>query len=1772
MGANNWRNCATCQLDHFSCPGHFGHIELPVPVFNPLFLNHLFAILRAKCFYCHKFRMGKVESHRLAAKLTLLQHGLIFEAQGLDQLRPHIGKGKKKAMEEEAAENVDLDDGDHEEEGADAFMRKIDCYVKHALAEELSERSSTGSYKVTLINDERKKVMGEFLKRVIAKKKCENCGAYARAIRKDGFAKVFLLSLTKKQQMHMDAHGMVATDVLFMKKKVADRVSTGNVTEVYDDEAEEDGYNARDVENANNGEDDREENMMVTNHAEETSEEEGNGEEENAKRKTNGSGAGEVDEKRSIGTRQTYMTPIHVRDHIRLLFEREQRITSLIYGARGPHSRKTNRASPDLFFIETLPVAPTRFRPASVMGDKLFESPQNQLLSKILNACDRVRDLNTAFKAAMTDSKHPLRTERTRAFDLLVSGIIQLQHDVNSFIDSTKNPMVLKGRQLPPAGIRQALEKKEGLFRKHMMGKRVNYAARSVISPDPNIETSEIGIPPVFAKKLTYPEPVTHYNIKEMMRAVINGPEKWPGSTYVQHEDGSLISLANLSVESRIALANTLLTPQDSTVSSSVTGAYPVRTQPTNKKVYRHLRNGDLLLLNRQPTLHKPSIMAHRARVLPGEKTIRMHYANCNTYNADFDGDEMNVHFPQNEIARAEATLIANTDNQYLVPTSGNPLRGLIQDHVVTGVWMTSRDTFLSREEYMQILYGALRPEDDGTGGGRVLTVPPAIRKPLPMWTGKQVISTILGNLTVGHPPLNMSSKAKVPGKYWGPHGLEEGTILFMDGELITGVLDKSQFGASSFGMVHSCYELYGPPVAGKLLSILGRLFTKYVQWKGFSCRMDDLRLTEDGDKWRRNLIDKGKNDGADAHMEYMGLAETAKIADKETLDRGKAGLVLCDLHPCHMLDRLSCLGAFLIAACASYVVMVTDGLSLGIFYSEFQLHMEEVLRDDEKLAGLDNALKTKMNKLTSSIIGKCIPDGLLKLFPQNNMQMMTVSGAKGSPVNVSQISCLLGNSLNCFTYALLCMSFSILMHCLRNVLSSAGQQELEGRRVPIMVSGKSLPSFQPFSTEARAGGYISGRFLTGIRPQEYYFHCMAGREGLIDTAVKTSRSGYLQRCLIKHLEGLRVHYDHTVRDADGSVLQFHYGQDSLDVVKQKHLFQFSFSAQNLEALSQKYNPHAALNALDTEIGEDYSRRALKKPHKYDPALSKYSPSRHLGVVSERFQQALKTFIEENPDNLPFGKDSKITKNNERFAGLTKNKFKALMHLKYLHSLVEPGEAVGLLAAQSVGEPSTQMTLNTFHFAGFGAKNVTLGIPRLREIVMTASANIKTPTMLLSLLPTVTNDRSTSFCKDASRLALSQIMDEVRVTERMAGKTAATGYQRHKIYNIRLHFFTKNEYLEEYNVRPAHIEDVIERAFVKKLENAILRDLRKVYRKSKGNIAETDEIEIGKPIRQTRAKDNGADDTESVGQNGDESDDGDGDATATRLANRGAQHATYDAPDEDDEEVIQAMDKSLDQEEELDAEMAENSDDNSIDDIDKEAKILATAAVVKRQKAREDRILEASAYVKKYRFDNTDGVWCEIEMQFPADTKKILMVSIVEKVCHDVIIHEIPGISRCFQYINPTENDKTKSLATEGVNLRGMWLYNDVIDVNKISTNDIAAMLRTYGVEAARATLMNEISGVFEAYGIEVDPRHLTLIADYMTFEGGYKPFNRTGIESNVSPFLKMSFETTCHFLTQATLHGDFDMLDSPSARLVMGKVVGGGTGSFEILQPVVHI
>lgn len=1023
----------------------------------------------------------------------------------------------------------------------------------------------------------------------------------------------------------------------------------------------------------------------------------------------------------------------------------------------------------------------------------------------------------------------------------------------------------------------------------------------------------------------------------------------------------------------------------------------------------------------------------------------------------------MNVHFPQTELGRAEAMLIARNDLQYLVPTSGGVLRGLIQDHVDAGVHMCKKSSTFTRQEVMQLVYAALRPEGGvGHGGvgdgnveeeieigrrGRILMMEPAIIKPVVRWTGKQVISIVLLNLTASHKPLNLTSKARVGAKYW-PHAPEEEKVEILDGELIIGVLDKNQFGASADGLVHAFYEVYGPRYAGKLLSVLGRLFTTYLQHRAFTCGIDDLRLTPEGDQARRKILDKARPSGVDAAIDFARLA------------RGRLNNAAPPAP------------------------------------QEVQEYLQNALKNDEQMKTLDSSFKSAMNKLTTEAIGAVMPHHLEKLFPENGMQMMTVAGAKGSAVNTSQITVCLG------------------------------QQELEGRRVPTMVSGKTLPSFRPFETNPIAGGYVAGRFLTGIRPQEYYFHCMAGREGLIDTAVKTSRSGYLQRCLIKHLEGLKVHYDSTVRDADGSVVQFYYGEDSLDVMKQKSLTNFKLWAMNYNEIVDKVKPAQVLQSGKVEVSptvEAHMKESLRSDFT-NPAttMSLFSPTRNLGVTSERFAKELEEYIKKDADGY-LCKDSSKRKGKSNLNG---RKFRSLMQLKFMLSLVEPGEAVGVLAGQGVGEPSTQMTLNTFHFAGFGAANVTLGIPRLRELLMTASTKIKTPLMTLPLLPEVTEDQKVDLCGQLSRLVLSQITKSVEVSE----KITKTDGGRTKIDIVRVNFWTEEEYEEEFGFSKGQLEHVLEKRFVTQLYRAIDRELKKLGIKVSKSDKDNEE-EIGKPQRRmgdglATTRRGGASGEDGEGAGGDEGgarnaardaddsddDDDDGDDREEEEENNemfasgaGPKRGTssgYDAPDEDEEELIRAARREagdLGDDDEFESETnpsyargAASGDEESMLDEGEDPE--------RDHKGRtaEERVLSTTKHISRYMFDRKNGSWCEVHLKFASDAPKLLILGLVENVLSKVVIQEVPGIARVYPVDDNGGKDGVQKLAVEGCNILGIWDHPDLVDVNKIYTNDIGAVLRVYGVEAARAAIISEMAQVFGVYGIGVDRRHLSLIADYM--------------------------------------------------------------------------
>jgi len=1148
----------------------------------------------------------------------------------------------------------------------------------------------------------------------------------------------------------------------------------------------------------------------------------------------------------------------------------------------------------------------------------------------------------------------------------------------------------------------------------------------------------------------------------------------------------------------------------------------------------------------------------------------------------------MNCHFPQGDIARAEAEHIARTDLQYIVPTDGTPLRGLIQDHVVGGVKLTKRDTFLERWEYQQLIFSALSslPGLEVIGADvDIELLPPAVLKPRVLWTGKQVVSTLLLNLRKeGNrernleyrasilPGLFTERKSKTPESAFGS-AQEEHLVLIRDGELLRGVLDKAAFGASDFSLVHATYEAYGPEKAGLLLNSLGRLFTAYLQfYSGHSCRMEDLMLTNAAEGARRKAINRAYNMGSRAAKAWAD-SEGGKVTIPPVSD-----------------------------------IPGSDEPLKPVEAAATSAKIGELLSGNEgaaNFAALDGYMQGQLNPLASEIIKKCLPHGLAVPFPYNTFGVMTTTGAKGSIVNQSQVTCALG------------------------------QQALEGRRVPRLNSGRTLPSFAPYDPNPRADGFVLDRFLTGIRPQEYYFHCMAGREGLVDTAVKTSRSGYLQRCLIKHLEDLKICYDHTVRNAEGGVIQFLYGDDGLDPTKAPYLDcsdrSYEYIARNFEALKRQNNPLprstidiAATDAsthnahvigglvfpkvgqlvlarklrtgtewlrgllckgwhkafvigvagggtsvdlkyiddglvtrkvpIETDLGECRTTMSavassiaiIVKPTCADPIISDDTRGHRLGssgsCVSER--------VAETASNS-FEKDK--VKKAISCSRVTLADMSALIGAKYSSSLCQPGEAVGSIAAQSVGEPSTQMTLNTFHLAGAGA-NVTLGIPRLREILMTASKKLNTPTMSVPLRDRVTDEEAVQSTRDLSKLTLMELLAShrgVSVTERF--ETDDEGAWCRK-YDVKLHFHPAERIYEAFGLTLEDIGLVIAKRFVPLLSQLMERDLRRSEFETAvigGESSEQlkilkdfDELDDTGGAGRSSAEADLADELSDDDENDDDDDDADGPtsddgAEADKYRRKRSASVSYD-DDNVDPDVAGGDDQDAD---------ADGDD------------IRIMSATIHSQ---EDRSLRIPTV------DESANTITLQSLQVVPEAPPLLMVSLVEKAATATAIRRRPDIEQAFVN-NEVEGRRGRCLQTSGVNIEEFWaLDEDFVDHARIMSNDVWAVREAYGVEAARRNIVDQVKGVFFAYGITVDARHLSLIADYMTFQGGYKPMNRIGIQNSSSPFVQMSYETTTAFVKKAAMSGTSDNLASPSGGIVLGKPIQTGTGSFSLLSRTV--
>jgi len=538
-------------------------------------------------------------------------------------------------------------------------------------------------------------------------------------------------------------------------------------------------------------------------------------------------------------------------------------------------------------------------------------------------------------------------------------------------------------------------------------------------------------------------------------------------------------------------------------------------------------------------------------------------------------------------------------------------------------------------------------------------------------------------------------------------------------------------------------------------------------------------------------------------------------------------------------------------------------------------------------------------------------------------------------------------------------------------------------------------------------------------------------------------------------------------------------------------------------------------------------KRALKNPAKHPPALSHLRPDHYFGCISENLQRDVDAYVETLKDTpaLKVGKKA-----------VTSKKLVELVHLKSYNALVEPGEAVGVLAAQAIGEPSTQMTLNTFHFAGRSDMNVTLGIPRLREILMTASPDIKTPIITAALLDGRLKEAKT-LVGQLRRVTLADVLQSVNVTHHLAQVEMG---QRHRIYEVRLVLTPEAEYKEAFSVG--------QKTVASRIKSWLRHDLVDLVAKSMSSEVVLDDVVLPRSNEEESADPPKAA-SNSIAEK------------AKKLPDELQSDEDADS-DDDDDEAGTLMSTARSRRAQRGAYENENDDDE--EGAGSAGAAQAAAAQGPAAEAQEE--TDVSDAVIGFKFDAKKGQ-CTIKYKFPCTSKLVLFVSLIETLAKTVVIRATAGINQCVLAKKKEQSPDLDIMQADGNDLKELWKHQHCLDVNCIRTNNIYAMLQTYGVEAARASIVNEVVGVFEVYGIEINPRHLSLVADAMTQDGGYRAMNRMGLRANASAFLKMSFETTFEFLKNAVIAGDHDPLLSSSARLVLGQASNGGTGSFSLLQ-----
>ena len=1025
-------------------------------------------------------------------------------------------------------------------------------------------------------------------------------------------------------------------------------------------------------------------------------------------------------------------------------------------------------ARPEWMIWTVMPIPPPSMRPSVETEDGLTSSDD---LTNKLNEVVKTNSVLVNLLATESDSareKVTIPVNRIgvcRLTNKIMDQWCLLQYHVATYIDNEFSGLKKKATSSrssrPLKTLRQRIKSKRGRIRRNLMGKRVNYSARSVITPGADISIDQVGIPLNVAMTLNWPEIVTPYNFEFLTKLVRNGPYTYPGANYIKE--------MVLTVDGIVKPQMRQLRYID----------FKNKNLSLGTVVYRHLMDDDAIFFNRQPSLHKMSMMTHRAKIMKIGLTFRLNASVTSPYNADFDGDEMNIHVPRSLQTKVELIQLTSVPTQVVSPQASKPVMGLVQDSLLgcyrftsdkARLGQTGRPGYYNYDEVMHILQstnvytGVLPPPDDfynpetigeseSDASGKIESKKTGSKK-----TGKVDATNEIGKVESKQaesesdeedesgkgetgddksPDKSKKTKSKKTQKsddkmvpYWSSQTLisyilpqltySKKTVKMVNGNVsANSVLDDETVGKGSGGLTHVIWNDFGPETTRHMLDNLAHLAKHWLLKSGFSVGFQDISIKSESSEKNHNTLKK----------------ELAKIQTE-----------------------------------------FIDVVHQGGYVKSNRPSVREQFEMDINLA-LNN-VKNEIEKQTYN-----------EVPATNRIHNMVTSGSKGKKSNIVQIMAILG------------------------------QQDMEGGRIPDYFYRRTLPHFYKDSIEPEAKGFVIDNFMIGLSPTNYWAHAQTGRIGVISTSIKTAETGYIQRKLIKVMEDAQVRPDGTVRNSLNLTLQFMYGDDGFDASRLEtvsikpivtpsyyhnnesgsimaeemtsyyfssfHLFsrRFEWTEGDLSRLDSliypsvyhelikspgdlvelgeqmaklEYKPlKASLDILRLEVFPGMVPEQIMLPFNFRRLIvnvqermksslpvSDLNPIKVIKAVNELIEKIVRgsshlEFIREHTTrilvaslraNLASKYLIELRVNQAQFEVI-----KELVFQKIMGAYVAPGEMVGSIAAQSIGEPTTQLTLRVFHSAGQGsAANVTRGVPRMKEI-MDLSKNPKGPSYSLVL-------------------------------------------------------------------------------------------------------------------------------------------------------------------------------------------------------------------------------------------------------------------------------------------------------------------------------------------------------------------------------------------------------------------------------------------------------